>query len=71
MVLLLLDGNNNFMALGATNVDVNMKKINNRKTKSDIDDELKSIFLLFLDFIAITVFEFTVCNVQFTIIINC
>ena len=55
IVLLLLDGNNSFIAFGATNVDVNMKKINKRKTKSDIDDELKSIFLLFLDFIAIII----------------
>ena len=55
IVLLLLDGNKSLMAFGATNVDVNMKNINKRKTKSDIDDELKSIFLLFLDFIAIII----------------
>ena len=55
-ITLLLDGSNSLIALGATNVDVNMKKINKRKTKSDIDDELKSIFLLFLDFIAIITF---------------
>ena len=52
------------MALGATNVDVNMKNINKRKTKSDIDDVLNSIFLLFLVFIAIN-FQFSIFNFQF------
>ena len=51
------------MALGATNVDVNMKNINKRKTKSDIDDVLNSIFLLFLVFIAIN-FQFSTFNFQ-------
>lgn len=46
-VWLLLSGNNNFNALGATNVDVIMKKINSRNTMSVIDDMLKLASILF------------------------
>ena len=53
MVLLLLDGNMSLMALGATKVEVSMKKINSRNTKSDIDEELKVGSTLFLDLMAI------------------
>ena len=54
MVLLLLDGKSNLMALGATKVDVSIKKINSRNTKSDMDEELKLTLILFLVLIAIT-----------------
>lgn len=56
MVRLLLCGSNILMAFGATNVDVSMKKINSRNTKSDIDEELKSALLWFLLFSAMTVY---------------
>jgi len=49
MVLLLLEGNKSLMALGLTRVEVSMKKINSKKTRSDIDAVLKSVFRLFLD----------------------
>lgn len=52
MVRLLLEGSSNLMALGATKVEVSMKKISRRKTKSDIADVLNSIFCLFLLLIA-------------------
>ena len=40
-VWLLLWGNNNLSALGATRVDDTIKKISNRNTMSVIDDMLK------------------------------
>ena len=54
MVLLLLDGSMSLMAFGATKVEVSMKKISSKNTKSDIDEELKLGSTLFLDLIAIT-----------------
>jgi hypothetical protein len=48
MVLLLLDGSNNLMAFGATSVDVSMKKISNKNTRSDMDAVLKFTLRLFL-----------------------
>jgi hypothetical protein len=53
MVLLLLEGSMSLMALGATKVEVSMKKINRRNTRSDMDEELKVGSTLFLDLIAI------------------
>ena len=44
------------MALGVTTVDVIMKKIKSRNTKSVIDDILKLAFALFLFFKAINLF---------------
>lgn len=41
------------MALGATNVEVSMKKISSKNTKSDMEEELKVGSTLFLDLIAI------------------
>lgn len=41
------------MALGATNVEVSMKKMSKRNTKSDIDEELNVGSTLFLDLMAI------------------
>ena len=54
MVLLLLDGSMSLMALGATKVEVSMKKISSRNTKSDMDEELNVGSTLFLDLMAIT-----------------
>ena len=53
MVLLLLEGGMSLMAFGATKVEVSMKKINRRNTRSDMDEELKVGSTLFLDLIAI------------------
>ena len=53
MVLLLLDGSMSLMALGATKVEVSIKKISSRNTKSDMDEELNVGSTLFLDLIAI------------------
>ena len=47
-VLALLFGRSNFSALGLTRVDVSMKKINNKKTISVIEDILKFALTLFL-----------------------
>ena len=55
MVLLLLEGSNNLMALGATSVEVSMKKINSRNTKSDMEEELKLTPILFLVLIAMVI----------------
>ena len=52
MVLLLLEGNSSLMAFGATKVEVSIKKISNRNTKSDMDEELKLTPILFLVLIA-------------------
>jgi hypothetical protein len=52
MVLLLLLGNNSLIALGATSVEVSMKKINSRKTRSDMEAMLKLVLILFLVSIA-------------------
>lgn len=41
------------MALGATKVEVSMKKISSKNTKSDMEEELKVGSTLFLDLIAI------------------
>jgi hypothetical protein len=49
MVLLVLEGNSSFMALGLTNVEVSIKKISSRNTKSDIEAVLNCVFILFLD----------------------
>ena len=53
MVLLLLDGSSSLMAFGATRVEVSMKKIKSRNTRSDMDEELKLTPILFLVLIAI------------------
>ena len=53
MVLLLLEGSMSLMAFGATKVEVSMKKISSRNTKSDMDEELNVGSTLFLDFMAI------------------
>ena len=53
IVLLLLEGSISLMALGATKVDVSMKKINSRNTKSDMEEELNDGSTLFLDLMAI------------------
>ena len=53
MVLLLLEGSMSLMALGATKVEVSMKKISSRNTRSDIDEELNVGSTLFLDLMAI------------------
>jgi hypothetical protein len=53
IVLLLLAGNSNFIALGATSVEVSIKKISKRKTRSDIEAMLNSVLNLFLVCIAI------------------
>lgn len=58
MVRLLLCGSNSFIAFGATNVDVSMKNISKRNTRSDIDDELNSTLLWFLRFSAILLCRF-------------
>ena len=52
MVLLLLEGRSSLMALGATKVEVSMKKIKSRNTRSDIDEVLKLTPILFLVLIA-------------------
>gem|GEM_PF-5860788 len=44
------------MALGATSVEVSIKKIKSRNTKSDMEDMLNSVLILFLDFIAMIVY---------------
>ena len=56
IVLLLLLGNNNFIAFGLTSVEVSIKNINNKNTKSDIDAVLNAKLLLFLVWIAMTKF---------------
>jgi hypothetical protein len=48
IVRLLLAGKSNLIALGATRVDVSIKKISRRKTRSDMDAMLKSVLNLFL-----------------------
>ncbi len=53
MVRLLLDGKSNLMALGATSVDVSIKNMSKRKTRSDMEAMLKSILSLFLVCMAI------------------
>ena len=53
IVLLLLEGSMSLMAFGATKVDVSMKKISSRNTKSDMDEELNVGSTLFLDLMAI------------------
>lgn len=53
MVLLLLEGSMSLIAFGATKVEVSMKKISRRNTRSDMDEELKVGSTLFLDLIAI------------------
>ena len=47
-VLALLLGNKSFKALGLTRVEVSIKKINNKKTISVIEDMLKFGVTLFL-----------------------
>jgi hypothetical protein len=49
---LLLLGKRSLMALGLTNVEVSMKKMSNKNTKSAIEAELKSLLRLFLVLIA-------------------
>jgi hypothetical protein len=53
MVLLLLEGKRSFMALGATRVDVSMKNIKSKKTKSDMEAMLKLVSRLLRICIAI------------------
>jgi hypothetical protein len=55
-VWLLLCGNNNFKAFGATNVEVTMKNMSSKNTISVIDDILNSAFTLFLRFNDISLF---------------
>jgi hypothetical protein len=55
IVLLLLEGSNNLMALGLTRVELSMKKMSSRNTRSDMDAMLNSVLILFLDLIAILV----------------
>jgi len=58
MVLLLELGSISFIALGATSVEVSMKKIRSRKTRSDIEAVENSKLLLFFNLIGIgTVLE--------------
>jgi hypothetical protein len=59
MVLLLLLGSSSLMALGATKVEVSIKKINNKNTRSDMEAVLKPGSLLFRICIAITIFLFS------------
>ena len=47
MVLLLLEGSMSLTALGLMSVDVIMKKMSSRNTRSLIDEELVSILILF------------------------
>ena len=51
----LLRGSNRLMAFGATSVEVIMKKISNRNTKSDMDAELNCTFCLFCSCIFILI----------------
>jgi hypothetical protein len=53
MVLLALPGRSNLMAFGATSVDVIMKKINKRNTRSDMEAMLNEALILFLAYIGI------------------
>lgn len=55
---LLLLGSSNLIAFGLTSVEVSIKKISNRNTRSAIDAELNSVLLLFLVFIAMTLMFF-------------
>ena len=45
IVLLWLSGSNSFTALGLMRVEVIIKKMSSRKTRSDIDDDDVSIFI--------------------------
>jgi hypothetical protein len=56
MVLLELDGSSSFMAFGLTRVEVSIKNISNRNTKSLMEAMLKSVLILFCDLIAIVIF---------------
>jgi hypothetical protein len=53
MVLLELDGSSSFIALGLTSVEVSIKNISNRKTRSDMEAILNSVLILCCDLIAI------------------
>jgi hypothetical protein len=53
MVLLWLSGSKSLMAFGATNVEVNMKNMSNRNTRSDMDAMLNEMLRLFLICMAI------------------
>jgi hypothetical protein len=55
MVLLLLEGSISFIALGLTSVEVSIKNISNRNTRSDIEAMLNAVLILFLGFIAISI----------------
>jgi hypothetical protein len=57
MVLLWLSGSNSLMALGATSVEVNMKNMSNRNTRSDMDAMLNDMFRLFLICIAMGIYD--------------
>jgi len=59
---LLLLGNSKGIALGLTKVDVRIKKISSRKTKSDMEAVLNSALRLFLNLIAIAVYFTGSCN---------
>lgn len=65
MVLLLLEGSNNLMALGATKVEVSIKKINNKKTRSDMEAILKFVSLLFRILIAISLIISISCLISY------
>ena len=54
-VWLLLSGSSSFNAFGATKVDVIMKKMSNKNTRSDIDAMLNSVLILLFRFNAIYV----------------
>ena len=47
MVLLELSGSSNLTALGLMSVEVIMKKMSRRNTRSDMDEELDSMRTLF------------------------
>jgi hypothetical protein len=56
-VWLLLCGRSNFNALGLTSVEVIMKKISNRKTRSVMDDMLNDALILLDERIAMLFFD--------------
>jgi hypothetical protein len=52
MVLLELEGSSNLIAFGLTSVEVSIKNISKRKTRSDMEAMLNSVLILFCDLIA-------------------
>jgi hypothetical protein len=55
MVLLELEGSRSLMAFGLTSVEVSIKKMSNRNTRSDMEAVLNCELILFRDFKAIMV----------------